>query len=61
MKPQYTQICLEILSSLISTKKIHLKYKIEPIVQVLNFIINNNYNEENKDIIKKTLTIYRSL
>lgn len=45
-----TGICLDILSTLINFKKLHLKYKVEAIIKTLNNIFNGEHNS----VYKKT-------
>lgn len=46
---------------MVTCKKFHLKYKIEPIVKVLNSILILEEGWKNEEIITKSLQIYKIL
>lgn len=46
---------------MIQSKKFHLKYKIEPIVKVLNTVLIVEEGWKNAEIITKSLRIYKIL
>lgn len=52
-------IGLEIMDTLIKCSKTHLRHKVEPIVRLINNEISQF--EEEKDLVKKGIGIYRSL
>ena len=56
MESRLTFISLDILNTLISIRKSHLKYKLEPVIKNLNIIIS-----EDKEWTKKIINIYKNL
>jgi hypothetical protein len=61
-KPKVTSICLDILDTLISIKKNQLHYKIEPIVNIFNNIINSYIEtKQSKEVVIKTIIILKRL
>lgn len=52
-------IGLEIMDTLIKSSKIHLKHKVEPIVRLITNQIA--LFEEEKDLVRKGIAIFRSL
>ena len=52
-------IGLDIMDTLIKSSKNHLRHKVEPIVRLINNQINQF--EEEKELVKKGIGIFRSL
>jgi hypothetical protein len=57
--PKSTNICFDIIITLIKQCKNHLCHKIEPLIREINSLLNKD--EDQKELIKKALTIYKNL